>query len=211
MAFPESWMCLKVSRSLNAGYRIACICEGENEMKIINLAVAILCFSMSAANARILSPGEYTEKPDPANMPFLVVSQYFDAMNAGDFDKAAMLFAAKAAIIDPNGQHLVYASFSDWRHDFDQFTKALSVSNIHFAQGEVVAEGTTSTADMSSARGYCEIPVVLTFDLKGQGQTRKGILTFTTEKTPSGWLITGWAWADFGLTSFWQGVPMLHR
>ncbi len=145
-------------------------------MKTIGLAVAALCISIGVAQAAAA---------EPALAPF---AQFTDAMNAGDVKKAADAYAPSPSIIDEFGPHY-WTSFADWVRDFGTFAKAESVSDFHIALSPV------SFKNVDARHGYAVVPSTLTYKVKGKPTTEKGMFTFSTAKTASGWRITGWAWS----------------
>ncbi len=143
-------------------------------MKSIGLAVAAICISMSAARAE-----------EPALAPF---SQFVDAMNAGDAKKAEAGFAASPTIIDEFGPH-IWNSFAAWDADIGKDFKKNVVTDFHIALSPV------SFKNVDANYGYGVVPSTLTYKVKGKATTEKGMFTFSTAKTASGWRITGWAWS----------------
>jgi hypothetical protein len=126
-----------------------------------------------------------TDAEPPALAPFY---QFADAMNAGDMTKAGAAYAPSATIIDEFAPHM-WTSFDTWAHDADTSFKAEGVTELH------IALSPPSFKNMDASFGYAVVPSVLTYKVKGKSATEKGMFTFSTAKSASGWHITGWAWS----------------
>ena len=60
----------------------------------------------------------------------------------------------------------------------------------------VVTLSKPSHVDISGDRAYAVIPANYTFKQKGKTVSEAGsIITLSLKKSPTGWRITGWAWA----------------
>jgi hypothetical protein len=145
-------------------------------MKSIMLAAAAACILLGTG-ARAAT--------EPALAPF---TQFVDAMNAGDAKTAAATYASSATIIDEFGPH-IWNSFAGWSKDLGDDFKANAVTDFHIALSPV------SFKNLSAAAGYGVVPSTLTYKVKGKPTAEKGLFTFSTAKTASGWRLTGWAWS----------------
>jgi hypothetical protein len=145
---------------------------------LVKLAVAACCISMFGF-------GAHAADTPPALAPFY---QFADAMNAGDMAKAAALYATSAPIIDEFAPHH-WNSFGDWTRDFGNWAKANGVEGLHIALSE------PSHKEVGAGQAYAVVPTTLTFKMKDKPGSEKGLFTFATEKTASGWRITSWAWS----------------
>jgi ketosteroid isomerase-like protein len=114
--------------------------------------------------------------------------QFADGVNAGDMKKATDAYTPNAIIIDEFAPHH-WNSFADWNRDFTAWMKANSSEGLH------IALSTPSNKEVGPSHAYAVVPTTLTFKVKGKPGSEKGLFTFTTEKTASGWRITGWAWS----------------
>jgi hypothetical protein len=114
--------------------------------------------------------------------------QFADAMNAGDMKKAADAYTPSAAIIDEFAPHH-WNSFGDWNRDLGGWAKANGMEGLH------IGLSAPSHKEVGASQAYAVVPTTLTFKLKGKPGSEKGLFTFATEKTASGWRITGWAWS----------------
>jgi hypothetical protein len=139
----------------------------------------------AAAACVLLSSAALAAPAVPALAPF---SQFVDAMNAGDDSKAAATFAPSATIIDEFGPHF-WTSFAGWKHDLVAGFTAEGVTDLKIALSPV------SFKSVDAKFGYGVVPSVLTYKVKGKPTSEKGMFTFSTAKTASGWRITGWAWS----------------
>lgn len=146
-------------------------------MKSTALAAAAVCV--------LLAPGARAATVEPALAPF---AQFTDAMNAGDIGKAAAAFAASPTIIDEFGPH-IWNSFASWKRDLGADFKANAVTDLHIATSPV------SFKSVDAKFGYGVVPATLTYKVKGKPTAEKGMFTFSTIETPSGWRLTGWAWS----------------
>jgi hypothetical protein len=147
-------------------------------MKTIRLAVGVCCLALTSTLAQAAAE-------PPALAPF---TQFIGAMNAGDVKKAEATFAPSATIIDEFGPHF-WTSFASWNRDLGASLKTEAVTDFHIALSPV------SFKNIEANSGYGVVPSTLTFKAKGKSVTEKGMFTFSTVKTASGWRITGWAWS----------------
>jgi hypothetical protein len=114
--------------------------------------------------------------------------QFADAMNAGDVKKATDAHMPSAAIIDEFPPHH-WNSFGEWDRDLMAAVKTDGMEGLHMALSA------PSNKDVGEKYAYAVVPTVLTYKLKGKPTTEKGLFTFATEKTASGWRITAWTWS----------------
>jgi hypothetical protein len=151
-----------------------------------------------------ITPSQVDNPPsgNPDAGPEGLVSHYFEAMNAGDSQRAADMFARRAVIIDPFPLPYVWHSFRSWRAASVKVQRAR-----HLTDFRMTSLSALSLSASSSGYEYCDIPVVMSFKMNGEPHTWKGIIAFTTAQTRNGWRITGLAMVTIGLESFWNNFP----
>jgi hypothetical protein len=77
-----------------------------------------------------------------------------------------------------------------WLNDFDADAKKNGITN------GVVKLRKASHVDINSDYAYVVVPANYTFEQKGKAVSEVGsIITLSLQKSPTGWRITGWAWA----------------
>jgi ketosteroid isomerase-like protein len=121
-----------------------------------------------------------------------VVNQFLDGFNKGDSKAAIATCAAEVAIIDEFPPYVWQGgtACTDWVDDFAADAKQNGITN------PVVTLGKPKHVDVVGDRAYLVIPANFKFKVKGKPASETGsIFTVTLRKWPTGWRITGWAWA----------------
>ena len=83
------------------------------------------------------------------------------------------------------------SAFADWWSAHAAADKKTGVSD------EMVTLGTASHLLITGDRAYATFPAEFTYKEKGKAvKTSGNVLTVALKKTASGWLMTGWTWAQ---------------
>lgn len=120
------------------------------------------------------------------------IHQFVDGFNKGDTKMAAAACADETSILDEFPPHEWHGAgaCAKWLDDFDADAKKNGITD------GVVKLGKPSHVDVSSDYAYVVVPANYTFKQKGKPVREIGsIITLSLRKSPTGWLITGWAWA----------------
>jgi ketosteroid isomerase-like protein len=121
-----------------------------------------------------------------------VVNQFLDGFNKGDTKAVLATCAAEVAIIDEFSPYVWHGgtACSDWADDFAADAKKNGITD------PIVTLGKPRHVDVDGDRAYLVIPANYKFKVKGKPASETGsIFTVTLRKWPTGWRITGWAWA----------------
>jgi hypothetical protein len=120
------------------------------------------------------------------------INQFVDGFNKGDRKTAVAACADETSIIDEFPPHEWHGSgaCAKWLSDFDADAKKNGITD------GVVTLGKASHVDVNSDYAYVVLPANYTFKQKGKSLNEAGsIITLSLKKSPTGWQITGWAWA----------------
>ncbi|MGH9503483.1 MAG: nuclear transport factor 2 family protein [Terriglobales bacterium] len=120
------------------------------------------------------------------------INQFVDGFNKGDTKMAVAACADETSIIDEFPPHEWHGAGAceKWASDFDADAKKNGITD------EVVTLGKASHVDISSDYAYVVVPANYAFKQNGKPVSEIGsIITLSLKKSPSGWRITGWAWA----------------
>jgi hypothetical protein len=120
------------------------------------------------------------------------INQFVDGFNKGDTKMAVAACADETSILDEFPPHEWHGAgaCARWLSDFDADAKKNGITD------GVVTLGKASHVDISSDYAYVVIPANYTFKQKGKTVSEVGsIITLSLQKGPTGWRITGWAWA----------------
>ena len=120
------------------------------------------------------------------------VNQFLDGFKKGDTKAVLATCAAEVAILDEFPPYVWQgaSACSDWADDFAADAKKNAVTD------RVVTLGNPRHVDLDADRAYLVIPANLKSKVKGKPASETGSLfTVTLRKWPTGWRITGWAWA----------------
>ena len=121
-----------------------------------------------------------------------VVNQFLDGFNKGDTKAVLATCAAEVAIIDEFPPYVWHGARAciDWADDFAADAKKNGITD------PVVTLGKPRNVDVTGDRAYLVIPANYKFKVKGKPASETGsIFTVALRKWPTGWRITGWAWA----------------
>ena len=121
-----------------------------------------------------------------------VVNQFLDGFNKGNTKAVLATCAAEVAIIDEFSPYVWQgaSACSDWADDFAAHAKKNGITD------PVVTLGKPRHVDLDVDHAYLVIPANFRFKVKGKPASETGsIFTVALRKWPTGWRITGWAWA----------------
>jgi ketosteroid isomerase-like protein len=137
------------------------------------------------------APTEETFSPTAAVMA--PVHQFVDAFNRGDMISALEACDEQMSIIDdvpPHEWHGIGA-FTKWVYDYDDDAKLNGIT-----EGFVKVHE-PKHIHITGDHAYVVVPATYTYKQHGKSVTESGsILTVALRKDESGWLITGWSWAQ---------------
>ena len=120
------------------------------------------------------------------------INQFVDGFNKGDTKTAVAACADETSILDEFPPHEWHGAgaCAKWLRDFDADAKKNGITD------GVVTPGEPLHVDITSDYAYVVIPANYTFKQKGKKVSEAGsIITLSLHKSPTGWRITGWAWA----------------
>jgi hypothetical protein len=120
------------------------------------------------------------------------INQFVDGFNKGNTKMAVAACADQTSILDEFPPHEWHGAgaCARWLNDFDADAKKNGITN------GVVKLRKASHVDINSDYAYVVVPANYTFEQKGKAVSEVGsIITLSLQKSPTGWRITGWAWA----------------
>jgi len=133
------------------------------------------------------------QTPDSARTAVLAsVHQFIDGFNKDDSKAMLAVCADQTSIIDEFPPHEWHGTgaCAKWIRDFDTDAKKNGITD------PVVTPHDPWHVDITADRAYVVMPVNYTLKQKGNPVTEVGsVITLTLQRIPSGWRITGWAWA----------------
>ena len=147
------------------------------------LVVCALIFAPSAARA--------AASDQTAVMS--VVRQYIDGFNKANLKEMASTCEPSAALIDDFAPHIWTGAnaCANWFKDFTAWAK----SN-HYTENTVILSKPWQLM-VDGDYAYVVVPAKYTWLQNGKpGQLLGSVYTLALQKTKTGWLITGWTWAD---------------
>jgi ketosteroid isomerase-like protein len=121
-----------------------------------------------------------------------VANQFLAGFNKGDTKAVLGTCANEVAIIDEFPPYVWHGATAcqDWADDFAADAKKNGITE------PIVTLSKPWHVDVEGDRAYLVIPANFNFKVKGKPQSEKGsVFTVTLRKWPTGWRITGWAWA----------------
>lgn len=128
----------------------------------------------------------------PADDPLLApIHQFIDGFNKGDQKSATAAFAPTSlALIDevPPFVWVGPKALQAWIKDLAAHDKKSGVTDQKVTLGE--ATRTITSGD----RGYVVVPATYTYSERGAARREPAQMTYSLQKGPHGWKITGWAW-----------------
>ena len=135
----------------------------------------------------------HAQNPASAQTAVLgTVHRFVDGFNQGDLKAIRTACADQTSILDEFPPHEWHGqgACARWVADFDADAKKNGITD------GVVTLHNPSHVDITADRAYVVIPANYTFKQHGKPVSEVGsIITLTLLKTPTGWRITGWAWA----------------
>ena len=143
--------------------------------------------------AVFLVASSHAQTPDSTRTSVLAsVHRFIDGFNKGDTQAMLSVCADQTSIVDEFPPHEWHGAgaCAKWISDFD------ADANKHGITDPVVTPHAPWHVDITADRAYVVMPVDYTLKQKGKPVTELGsVITLTLQKIPSGWRITGWAWA----------------
>ncbi len=121
------------------------------------------------------------------------VHQFIDGFNTGDTKSALAACADEVSIIDDFPPHEWHGpgSCARWASDFDADATKNGITD------GIVTLGKPRHVIITSDRAYVVVPANYTYKQKGKPVKEiASRFTVTLKKGDTGWLITGWAWAQ---------------
>ena len=114
------------------------------------------------------------------------------AFNKGDMKAWAAACAPSTAIVDDFSPYTWSgpAACADWWNAFATGNKKNSLT------WGTVALGTALHVAVTGSHAYTVFPATYTYKMKGKPAKDSGVFTFVLTKTPAGWLIAAWSWAQ---------------
>ena len=155
-------------------------------LKFVVVACSFLCTLVMWPHAQAAADAQAAAVLAP-------VHQFIEGVNTGDFKSAAAACASPSSVIDdfPPHEWQGPTACADWAHGFVASTKAAGITESH------VTLGTPWHVSVTGDRAYVVVPTHYTYKMRGVSQREDGsIFTVALRKMPSGWRITGWAWAQ---------------
>ncbi len=148
---------------------------------IAALSAAVLLTYLPAAAAAPAAAG-----------PAATVNRAVAAFNKGDMKTWAAQCASPAVIVDDFAPYTWAGetACADWWSAYVADAK----KNGH--TDGMVTLGAAWHADVTGSSAYVVTPATYTYKQGGKAMSLGGVFTFALKKGASGWLITGWSWAD---------------
>jgi ketosteroid isomerase-like protein len=153
--------------------------------KIKTSALALLVSLLGAA------PAFASDKDDA----LAVVQKYLAAFNTGDRTAAAALCAPDAIVIDDFAPYAWQGpnTCTTWWDALGAYNQAQGIG----LPSDVKQSGAPWQLSVTGDRAYIVLPVTYDYTQRGKPVVEAGsIWTLALQKTTSGWLITGWSWAQ---------------
>ena len=156
-------------------------------MKFNTLTAAVL-----AAALAILAAPQICAASDSTDA-MATVTKAIMAFNHGDLKGFTALCTSPAFIIDDFPPHTWSGAdaCNDWAAAYAAANKTSDISNA------TVILGTPWHVSVTGSRAYVVVPASLHYNMKGKPVKEAGsVFTVVLAKTPKGWLIAAWSWAQ---------------
>jgi ketosteroid isomerase-like protein len=150
--------------------------------KVPFLSVALIAFAMTV-------PAYASDKTDV----MAAVKSFATASNKGDLETAMAACSSHTIIIDSGSAPYTWQgpnACSEYFKAFAANNKTLGVTN------DVTTIGEPKTVYINGNYAYAMYPAKYSDMTNGKKTTQSASWTFTLEKSPKGWLITGWSWNE---------------
>jgi ketosteroid isomerase-like protein len=152
-------------------------------MKIVRLAVMVA----AVLTAFVCLPGRAVASDKSDVMA--VINNAVASFNKGDMKTWEALCTSNAPVVS-NIAPYQYATCDDWWNAHAAFIKKNGVSD------ENATLRTAWQLIVTGDRAYAAFPASYTYKQKGKTIATSGVLTIALQKTATGWLMTGWSWAQ---------------
>jgi len=141
-----------------------------------------------ACVAAFAAPATATEQGDA----LLPVHQFVDGMNNGDLGSAVMACGDEMSIIDnvPPYQWHGKGACEKWAGAVEADSTNKGLTDVVFEIGEATRFA------IGNDHAYAVLPASYTFEEKGKPGRVEGTLTAALQKGPTGWQMTGFAFAE---------------
>jgi hypothetical protein len=156
-------------------------------MKFYKLTVAAV-----VAAVAILAAPQISAASDSTDA-MATVTKAMMAFNHGDLKGFTALCTSPASIIDDFPPHTWSGAnaCNDWATAYVAANKASDVSNA------TVLLGAPWHVSVSGSRAYVVVPASLHYNMTGKPVKESGsVFTVVLTKTPKGWLMSAWSWAQ---------------
>ncbi|HEY1724249.1 MAG TPA: hypothetical protein VGF89_02415 [Steroidobacteraceae bacterium] len=143
---------------------------------LIGVALAVLASGQAFASA----------KTDAV----AAIQKWMDDFNRGELAPASC--SGVVSLVDDIPPHEWHGegACAAWAKDFSAWATAHEVTNGSVKLGKV------RHVDASGQSAYVVAATSFTGSMKDKPFSMKGLITVSLKKAESGWVITGWAWAD---------------
>jgi ketosteroid isomerase-like protein len=111
------------------------------------------------------------------------------SFNKGDGKTWQTLCMSPAYIISNIPPYMFSTTCADW------WTAHAASSKKNGFSDEMVTLGKAWQIDVNGDRAYASYPASYSYKQNGKTNKTAGVLTVATQKTASGWLMTGWTWS----------------
>lgn len=121
------------------------------------------------------------------------VAKFDAAFNSGDTKTAFALCSTSAIIIDDFPPYVWQGANTcqSWLNELTAYDKHVGITD------EKVTIGVPWQANVTGDRAYVVVPATYTHKTHGKPVVESGaVWTMALQKTSSGWIIAGWAWAQ---------------
>ena len=114
------------------------------------------------------------------------------AASSGDLKAAERLWTNSPTVVDdfPPFVWRGTKAVDRWWDDFGSSSKRAGMSDVH------VQLSAAAVSDVEGDRAYVVVPGVITGLMKGKAFRLTGRNTAVLDRTPAGWRIAAWTWAD---------------
>jgi len=119
------------------------------------------------------------------------IHAFIDGMNKNDMKTAAAAYTASPVIFDEFAPYHWSGptAFADWGTDFGKDAAA------HAVTGPKLVIGKARRIRIEGDRAYVVVPADYSFKAKGKTVMEHAQMTYTLDKTSTGWKIAGWAFS----------------
>lgn len=119
------------------------------------------------------------------------IHAFIGGMDKNDMKTAAAAYTASPVILDEFAPYHWSGptAFADWGADFGKDSAAHGVTQPKLMIGKA------KRIRIEGDHAYVVVPTDYSFKAKGKTVVEHALMTYTLDKTPSGWKIAGWAFS----------------